>query len=302
MYAGTRSLCHGEDKHPRSPSLLCIRQTAKRHIRHTPTAWGNCGSRFRAPQALDIDKITGALPKRLTIHSTIITHCPHLHSRIAIQLIVASEITGIHDLRATTKKVNTTRDQINVLHGPLIRESADLPFNPASNINEQAAKPGDLGLKRRMILNLLHELLVEGLEMDDLFLEQRRVGLLLLPVLPDGGPVPRGAALLGGSRGGVLGGGLGAVGGGRDDLGVDVDTGVGVGEVMDGRVAGVRVGAGEVLRVLEDLVEVAVHGAGARGLGAAGGGARAQVRVRVEIEVPVVHGCNSAADENTHLG
>ena len=47
--------------------------------------------------------------------------------------------------------------------------------------------------------------------------------------------------------------------------------------------------AGVVLRVLEDLVEVAVHGAAARRVGAE---RRAQVRVRVgQIQVLVVHCC-----------
>jgi len=145
-------------------------------------------------------------------------------------------------------------------------------------------------------LELLHELLVERPEVDHLLLERRGVGLLLLPVLPDGGAVPRGALLGGGVAvtggvGVVLGRRLGGVVAGRggDDLGVDVDAGVGVREVVHGRVAGVGVRARVVLRVLEDLVEVAVHGAAA---GRVGAERRAQVRVRVgEIQVPVVHCC-----------
>ena len=90
---------------------------------------------------------------------------------------------------------------------------------------------------------------------------------LLLAVLPDRGAVP-GGALLGGVvvLGGRLGG-LSCVRRGGDDLGVDVDAGVGVREVVHGRVAGVGVGARVVLRVLEDVVEVAVHGAAAGGIG-----------------------------------
>ena len=49
-----------------------------------------------------------------------------------------------------------------------------------------------------MALELLHELLVQRPEVDQLLLERRSVGLLLLPVLPDGGAVPRGALLGGG--------------------------------------------------------------------------------------------------------
>ena len=146
---------------------------------------------------MDTRNITGALSQHLTTDSA-------LHPRVAIHLIVASEIAGVGNMdRSTTEEASlvNTRHEVDVLdlrRRPLIGKRANLPLDPTPDVDEQAAKPGHLGLERGVALELLHELLVERPEVDHLLLQRRGVGLLLLTVLPDGGAVPRGALLGGG--------------------------------------------------------------------------------------------------------
>jgi hypothetical protein len=142
---------------------------------------------------LDIRNITGSWSQDLSTNSST------LQSWIAIHLITASEIAGVCNLSSSTKETSLV---VNTRDRPLVRESANLPFDPSPNINKQTAQPGYLGLKGGMVLKLLHELLVERPEMNHFLLQRGRMSFLLLPVLPDGGSVAAGA-LLGGI---VLGG------------------------------------------------------------------------------------------------
>lgn len=166
----------------------------------------------------------------------------------------------------------SARHQVPRRHRFLIRKRANFPFNPPSNIHKQAAKPENLSFQGGLALKPPHELLIESSQLDNLVLQRGSAGLLLLAVLAHGLTVTERALL----RGALLGRfDAGVVGrDGWDDLGVDMEASVGVGEVGAGRIAGVGVSARMVVGgVFWEVIEEALD----------------HLRIG-EIEVGVVHG------------
>lgn len=163
-------------------------------------------------------------------------------------------------------------------HWFLVRERPNLSLDSSPQIHKQALEPRDLGFKRSLAVKPPHQLLVDRPEMGDILLQRRGMSLLLLPVLAHRlsiaawPPLCR-RALLGGLRGLVR----------REHLGMDMKTGMGVGEVGPRRVASVRVGTLMVLAIVQEVVKEAVHWADARNnfVGEVFGG--------TEIGFPFVH-------------
>lgn len=151
----------------------------------------------------------------------------------------------------------STRHQVPRRHRLLVRKRANFTFNPPSNIHKQAAKPENLGFQGGLALKPPHKLLIESSQLDNLVLQRGSTGLLLLAVLAHSLTVSKGALL----RGALLGRFDARVVGrdGWDDLGVDMEASVGVGEIGAGRVAGVGVSAGMVMGgVLWEVIEEAL--------------------------------------------
>uniref|UniRef100_A0A8R7R396 Uncharacterized protein n=1 Tax=Triticum urartu TaxID=4572 RepID=A0A8R7R396_TRIUA len=98
-------------------------------------------------EPLVICNITGTLTQHLATHNIIVIHCRGRHLWTAIERIVASE----PNLLSTTKETSLV-SRIVVFHRPLVRESTELSFDPPSNVDKQAAEPGNLSLKRRVTL------------------------------------------------------------------------------------------------------------------------------------------------------
>lgn len=122
---------------------------------HTPT-----GRQVSGSNALDIGAITGTL---LSQHHLSTGTSLHSRSRVAVHVIIASEITGVGYPKKRFLLVDDVVDW--PLNLNLIRESStNLPINPPSELTKEAAQPGELHLPRQLLRlefrDLRRELLV----------------------------------------------------------------------------------------------------------------------------------------------